>query len=378
MRKRYWKGHVTNPDPIVPAKLAYYLLYPLCNKTAVKMKKKILSACLLCLAAGAQAQLSYYEEVAKKNAETKNVDTVAWVHSGVFNLGFNQGILHNWAAGGELASLTVNGLFNGSLIRYNGRSIWTNNLDAAYGLFYAYSNNFVPRKTDDRIDLTSKYGYRLSDSGDFYLSGLLNAKTQFTKGYAYDAPEWDTFSTSNFLSPLYLTFAPGIEYRRGSQISVFLSPAAARLTFVDRYYTRRDEAGAFGVPYDKTTRFEMGAYLTARYTKDFGKSISYRSRLDLYSNYLAKDTYDANGQLIKKDNPGNIDILLDNFITFKFFKYFSVNFGIVAIYDNDVPYSRTFNDTNGQAVEKDEPNAMKDLGWWQIKQVLSFGFNYKF
>jgi len=342
------------------------------------MKKAVLSFLVCSLTATAMAQSNYYEELAKKNAETQNVDTVAWVYSGVCNLGFNQGILHNWAAGGELASLTVNGLFNGSLIRYNNRTVWTNNLDAAYGLFYAYSNSFVPRKTDDRIDLTSKYGYRLSDSGDFFLTGLFNAKTQFTKGYNYDAPAWDTFSTSNFLSPLYLTFAPGIEYRKGSQISVFFSPAAARLTFVDRYYTLQDETGAFGVKYGNTTRFELGAYLTARYVKDFNKNISYRSRLDLYSNYLAKDSYNEQGQLVKKDNPGNIDILFDNFVTFKFFKYFSVNLGIVAIYDNDVPYSRTFTDGNGLEVEKDEPKAMKDLGWWQIKQALSFGFIYKF
>jgi hypothetical protein len=342
------------------------------------MKKLILLAFVLLSGIMANAQLSYVEELSKKQAETKNVDTIAWVYSGVGNLGFNQGILHNWAAGGELASLTVNGLFNGSLIHYHNRSIWTTNLDAAYGLFYAYSNSFVPRKTDDRIDLTSKYGYRLADSGDLYITGLFNAKTQFTKGYNYDAPEWDTFSTSKLFSPLYMTLAPGIEYRKGSQISVFFSPIAARTTFVSRYYTDRDPQGAYGVEHGKTFRFELGAYLTARYVKDLNKNITYRSRLDLYSNYLAKNTFDNNGVLVKKDNPGNIDILLDNSISFKFYKFFSVNFGIVALYDNDVPYSKTFTDANGAIIEKDEPKAMKDLGWWQIKQVLSFGFNYKF
>lgn len=337
------------------------------------MKRTLLFAAMLTASVATRAQVgTYAEEMAKKNAETKNVDTVAWVYSGVFNLGLNQGILHNWAAGGEIASLTVNSLFNGSLIRYNNRGLWTNNLDAAYGLFYAYSNTFVPRKTDDRIDLTSKYGYRLSDSSDFYLTGLFNAKTQFTKGYNYDAPEWDTFSTSNFLSPLYLTFAPGIEYRKGSQISIFFSPAAARLTFVDRYYTDRDPAGAFGVENGKNMRFELGAYLTARYVKDLNKNISFRSRLDLYSNYLAKDKFDDAGLLVKKDNPGNIDILFDNFISFKFFKYFSINLGVVAIYDNDVPYVKVQED----GTPKDEPN--EGLGWWQIKQTLNFGFNYKF
>ncbi len=325
--------------------------------------------------AGYAQQLENFDELSKKNTENTNLDTVAWVSSNNLVIGINQGFLHNWAAGGELASMTVNGLFNGSLIRYNNRSVWTNNLDAAYGLMYAYSNSFVPRKTDDRIDLTSKYGYRLSERGDFYLTGLFNAKTQFTKAYDYDVPQWDTFSTSNFLSPLYLTFAPGIEYRKGSQVSVFFSPAAVRLTFVDDYYTNRAPEGAFGVPNGKTMRFELGAYLSARYIKDFSEHVSFRSRLDLYSNYLAKNTVE-NGVIIKKDNPGNIDILFDNFVSFKFYKYFSLNIGILAIYDNDIPYVDTYTDGSGNIITKDEPLA--SLGWWQIKQVFNFGFNYKF
>lgn len=339
------------------------------------MKKTLLLAGL-CLTVGTvQAQISNFEDLGRKNAETKNIDTVAWLHGGALTIGINEGILHNWAAGGELASLTVNGVFDGSLTRYNHRTIWTNNLNAAYGLFYAYSNFFVPRKTDDRIDLTSKFGYQLRPNSNFFFTGLFNAKTQFTKGYDYNVPEWDTFSTSKFFSPLYLTLAPGIEYRRGSQLSIFFSPLAARATFVDEYYTLRSPEGAYGVANGETFRFELGAYLSARFDKELSKHVSYRSRLDLYSNYLAKDSY-LNNTLVKKDNPGNIDILWDNFLTFKFAKYFSINFGLTAIYDNDVPYEKTFTDANGIVQPKNEPYS--GLGWWQIKQILSIGFNYKF
>lgn len=317
------------------------------------------------------ASVGYYEDLEKKTSKTANIDTIAWVYDGLFTLGLNQGILHNWAAGGEIASLTANSQFIGSLIRYHNRHVWTNNLDAAYSLYYAQSQSFKPQKTDDRIDLTSKYGYRLKDTSNFYITGLFNAKTQFTKGYNYNIQNWDTMPISNFLSPLYLTFAPGIEYRRGSELTLFISPATARLIFVDRYYTLQSEAGAFGVPYGKTSQFELGAYFTGRYRKDFTKNISYRARLDLYSNYLAKDEY-LNGELVKKDNPANIDILIDNFISFKIFKYFSVNFGIVAMYDNDVPYNKALLNANGT----NDP--FKGLGWWQVKQVLNFGFNYKF
>ena len=332
----------------------------------------------LLLGAQSQAQISDYQqfmEKSKKSTVTRNVDTVAWIYDGSLNIGVNQGILHNWAAGGELASMTVSGLFNGNLTRYKHRKVWANNLNAAYGLFYAYSNSFVPRKTDDRIDLTSRYGYQLKDSSKFFITALLNAQTQFTKGYDYEAPNWRDFSTSDFLSPLYVTLAPGIEYRDGSQFSVFYSPVALRGTFVSKYYTTKDSAGAFGVDYNKTFRFELGSYLSARYGLTVSKHFSFRTRLDLYCNYLTKDTY-LNGNLVKRDNPGNIDILWDNALTFSFAKYFAVNIGLTAIYDNDVPYVKTYTDENGVVQPKDEP--FSGLGWWQVKQVMTIGFNYKF
>lgn len=338
------------------------------------MKKGVLFAIATLCSLSSQAQLSKVDEIMVQRVEDKNVDTIAWIKNANIYLGANQGLLHNWAAGGELASLAVNGVFNGNIVRYYNKHVWTNTLDANYAMFYAFSNSFQPRKTDDRLDFTSKYGYRLGDSSShFYISGLVNAKTQFSKGYNYDLPNWRDSSTSGFLSPLYVLVSPGLEFRKGSTLSIFLSPAAIRTTFVSREYTSRSEVGAFGVPYNKVMRYEVGAYLSGRFQKDLTKNITYRGRLDLYSNYLAKNTYDASGNLIKKDNPGNIDILIDNFIAFKFFRYFSANFGLTAIYDNDVPFV-PLKDATGKPVQ--EP--LRGLGWWQIKQTFTLGFTYKF
>jgi hypothetical protein len=340
------------------------------------MKKTLLALVAIFMVFGASAQLKRTDSL-KNSLALDNKDTVAWVYSGTLNIGLNQGFLHNWAAGGEVASATVNGLFSGMLTRMYHRSIWSNNLDMNYALFYAYSNHFQPRKMDDRIDFTSKYGYHIDTSSNFFLTGLFNFKSQFTKGYDYEAPNWDSFSTSDFLSPAYFTLAAGMEYRRGTNLSLFLSPAAARITTASTYYTNRAPEGAFGIENGKTMRFELGAYFSGRYLVNITPSLTYKTRLDLYSNYLAKDFQDSTGKVVKKDSPGNIDILFDNLFSYKLGKFLSLTLGATFIYDNDLPYDNLQKDAiTGLEVQKDEPG--NALGWWQIKQTFAIGFQYKF
>src|SRR5690606_11645228 len=145
--------------------------------------QKLLTLCSFVLlgAGAAHAQTGKTTDDLKTSLQTENKDTVAWLHEGIITLGFNQGFMHNWAAGGEVASAAVSGVFHGSLTYLNHGVIWSNNLDMTYGLNYIYSNNFVPRKTADRIDFTSKLGSRLNKSTDFFYTDLFNARTQFTQ-----------------------------------------------------------------------------------------------------------------------------------------------------------------------------------------------------
>jgi hypothetical protein len=339
------------------------------------MKKILLTVVLFPLAYAAVAQLTKIDDV-KKQLETTNKDTVAWTYGGVLNFGVNEGFLHNWAAGGEVASLTVNSIFSGHLERLHHRDIWSNNLDMTYGLNYDYSQAFIPHKTDDRIDFTSKYGIRLDSSKHYYFTTLFNFKSQFTKGYDYTRPNWDSFPTSKFMSPAYFTLAAGAEYREGSDISFFLSPLAGRLTTASRYYTDQSPQGAFGVAYNKTTYYQLGAYFSGRYVIQIKKNMVFKTRLDLYSDYLAKDTKDSTGKVIKRDNPGNISVLFDNLFSWKISKYFNITTGLTFIYDNNIPYSNTYVNSAGETVSKNVPG--QGLGWLQTKQIFTFGMEYKF
>ena len=339
--------------------------------------KKVITAVVFCFAiTQGHAQLQKADEV-KQALATTNKDTTAWAYGGFINVGMNEGFLHNWAAGGELASFTVNTIFSGHLDRLAGKVVWSNNLDMTYGLNYTYSTLFVPKKTDDRIDFTSKYGTRIDTAKNWYFSALMNFKSQFTKGYDYTKPDWQKQPSSKFFAPAYFTGAVGLEYRKGSDISLFFSPIAARATFVDKYYTSLSPQGAFGVDYNKTVKYEFGAYLSCRYLAEISKKVKYKTRLDLYANYLAKDTKDSVGTVVKKDNPGNIAILFDNLLTCKISKYINLTFGATFIYDNNQPYSKTYLNSVTKTTElKDDPG--RDIGWLQIKQLFTFGVEYKF
>jgi len=333
------------------------------------MRKTFVLVILFCMGAVISfGQLKNTDEV-KKQLETRNKDTTAWIYGGVVNVGLNEGFLHNWAAGGEIASMNVNGIFNGFVTHLHKREVWSNNLDLNYGLNYAYSNSFIPRKTDDRIDFTSKYGYRLDTNKDIYFTGLVNFKSQFTHGYDYSLPSWQNASNSKFLSPAYFTLGLGWEYRKGTDISLFVSPATARLTIADQYYTRMTPAGAFGIPYGKKSFMAFGAYFSGRYMINISKKSVFSTRLDMYANYLAKDRFDANGMVIK-DNPGNVSWLWDNLYSYKVSRYLNITIGATAIYDNNIPYVKP-------ATAPSEV-AGQGLGWVQLKQIFSIGFEYKF
>lgn len=347
--------------------------FPIINKTSVIVKKVCLLLLALVVVINAGAQIDKKTDDLKKSLHLTNRDTTAWMYGGVFNIGINEGFLHNWAAGGELVSLNINGLFSGHLERLHKRHIWSNNLDLTYGLNYAYSTSFLPHKTDDRIDFTSRYGIRIDTAKDFFITGLFNFKSQFTKGYDYTMPRWDTMSTSKFMSPAYFTLALGVEYHVNSDRNLFFSPLAGRVVLADRYYTSQSPQGAFGVPYNKTAYYQFGAYFSGRYAFAINKQVLYKTRVDLYSNYLAKDTKDSTGTVVKKDNPGNITVLFDNLLSWRVTRRCNVTIGATFIYDNNIPYSKYIDNTT---TTKDDPG--KDLGWLQIKQVFTLGLEYKF
>lgn len=250
----------------------------------------------------------------KKEKDPADTLPQAWKRGGVYNLTLAQGSLSNWAAGGDEFSLSLNSLFSVFAFYKEGPISWDNTLD--FNLGYLRTSSLGSRKNDDRIDLLSKLGRAVSS--DWNVSGLVNFRTQMLKGYEYE--ETERTLTSAFLSPAYLLTSVGMDYKPNDRFSVFLSPATARFVFVkDDSLAAR---GLYGVEPGRNSRTELGAFASATYLTDMEKQVSYKGRLDLFSNY--------------RRNPQNIDIFFTNLLAVKLSKVLAVTWNVDMIYDDDV------------------------------------------
>src|ERR1700738_3750697 len=156
------------------------------------MKKSffVKSLFLLLLTAGsitfsyAQNKIQKLRDDATSVTITKDPnDTVkqTWKTGGLYNLNFIQAPLRTWSAGGDNSALSLSTLLSVYAFYNDGKKSWDNSLDLAYG--FVNTTSLGTRKSDDRIDLVSKYGYDLGKK--WYLSALLQFRSQFAPGYNY-------------------------------------------------------------------------------------------------------------------------------------------------------------------------------------------------
>ncbi|HTQ63896.1 MAG TPA: DUF3078 domain-containing protein [Puia sp.] len=284
------------------------------------MKKICMLACMLFIILILNAQdkdLQNIKKEASQEIKKDPNDTIPkiWKTGGLFTLTFNQAALSNWAAGGDKSSLALNSTLYGYAFYKKGRNSWDNTINLAFG--GVKTTSLGTRKTDDRIDILSKYGYEVAKN--WYVSALFNFRSQFAKGYNYPN-DTSKILTSDLFSPAYVLLSPGINYKPDDHFSVFVSPASARWVIVKN--DSLSKIGAFGVDSGKNVKFEFGAYATINYTHKVGANSVYTGRLDLFSNYLR--------------DPQDIDINMTNLLAVKVTGVLAVTFSLNLIYDNDI------------------------------------------
>lgn len=284
------------------------------------MKKPLLLVTLIVCFLGLHAQditiNRFRNETGRSIKKDSDTSRWNWKRGGLFSFNLAQGSLSNWASGGDNFSLTVNGYFNYFFFFRKGRHSWDNNIDVNIG--YVQSTSLGSRKNDDRFDYLSKYGYKMDTVGKWYLSTLFNFRSQFFDGYTYSNNVGD-FSSS-FLSPAYLILSVGFDYKPSPNLSVFMSPLTSRSTIVSN--NKLADKGVYGIPPGEHSLKEIGAFATVNYNNTIAKNITYKGRLDLFSNYQTQAQ--------------NVDLYMTNLFSFKINRYFSATYSLDMIYDDNI------------------------------------------
>lgn len=269
-------------------------------------------------------------------------DTVKyWKYSGVSSLTLSQVSFTNWAAGGE-NSFSALATFNENIVYKKDNLSWDNTVDLAYGLIN--QNNQGNRKSDDKVDIASKFGIKASEKLNYTILG--GFKTQMFDGFKYDIDDAGTDKKiSGAFAPAYITLSLGIDYIPNEYFTVFASPLSGKITVVN------DTALSvnYGLEKGENSRSEIGGMVKAEFKKDVVENVNLQTKVELFSNYV--------------NNPQNIDVNWQLALNLKVNDFISANIGTQLVYDDDI---KTLVDGGSKGPKI------------QFKEVFGLGFNVEF
>jgi hypothetical protein len=301
--------------------------------------------------------LSYFNGFSQVKDTLQKKDSIPpkyWKLKAIYGLNGTQSSFVNWNAGGR-NNISILGTISASANYTINNVKWSNDLSIALGGLQYLEKNMPEslQKTDDRIDITSNFGMKIKKH--VFVSFIGGFKTQMLDGFSFPN---DSIRISTFMAPGYVNTALGIDYIKSDNFSVFTSPFAAKMTFVNDQILA--DAGSFGVEkavFDglgnvitagKRFRGEFGAYVKLKFNKTVAKNIDLKSKIELFSNYM--------------QNPQNIDVNAEALFTFKVNSWFSASLQWSLIYDDDIAIRDSYGNIGPRT---------------QFKSVLGLGVSYK-
>ena len=314
------------------------------------MKKKLIAAAALILAAGMGAFAQNVQDAAAKAAEalaqTQEEQQAPakpnyWAQSIKFDLGFTNTLLTNWAAGGYNQTTLASALDANANYK-KGLTYWNNRLQLDYGFLYSEDKPLI-QKNKDRILFDSKWGYKTKADSKWSYTAAFNFRSQFTDTYKYNNPGGDnptredwlakSILQSSFLSPAYTTLSLGIDWAPKPWFTINFSPLTGGFTIVRREELRKKYSMELKDEYASHTgtvesfmyraaRFQLGAQLTANAKFSINDVFTGETQLVLFSDYL--------------NHPQELRVNWDNKITWRIAKHFGVALQTWLIYDPNV------------------------------------------
>lgn len=288
----------------------------------------------------------------QERAALATSDTL-WKFGGTAGLNFNQAYFSNWASGGQntVAITAMTSLF----AKYaKERHSWDSSIDLAYGLLAQDGNKAI--KADDKIDLTSKYGYQLRNP-HWYYSALFSFRSQFAPGYEIEDGIEIGEKTSDFLAPAFTIFSLGMDYKPNDNFSALLSPLTTKITIVNDDRIAPD----YGLDAGDNMRAELGAFVKLTYQRDVLENVNLLTKLDLFSNYM--------------EDPQNVDVNWEVLVSMKINKWLNASISTQLIYDDNthvvVGKREIMQEGVPVLVDRKGPRT-------QFKEVFALGLSVKF
>lgn len=259
-----------------------------------------------------------------------------WTKGGEGSLHMTQNyISDNWYKGGEsMVSLLGNLKLYAN---YNDKEKvqFENSFEAKVG-FNSVSSDTVRkyRVNTDQLRIYSKLGVQAAARWYYTVSGEFN--TQFFNNYKSN----DTQMISAFMAPANLMLSLGMDYKLAKKkfnLSVYISPFAYNLRYVGN--SEVDET-KHGLEAGKKTLSDYGSKLQTTMAWTMTSFIKWDSRFDYFSNY---------GK-VEAEWENTINFVLNRYLSTKIFWHLRFDDGVAEV---------------------------DDKGYFQLKELLSFGINYK-
>lgn len=294
-----------------------------------------------------------------------------WTSSIALNLGFNNTILENWAAGGYntmnlTSSLDAKANYKKELMS------WNNRLQLDYGFLSSADKKGILQKSNDRIYLESKWAYQTAPSSKLNYTASFDFRSQFTDTPAdYKQMEDGTWMEdgikSGFISPAYTNLALGIQWTPSGFFDINIAPLTGGFTIVTNQALRssygmkeltaavKDAEGVVITPATySSTLFQFGAQVKANFKLVFNKNLKYETQAVVFTDYIkAIDSKEA-----------YFRINWDNSIDWQLSRFVKCSFKTWLISDPNVTVTKE----DGSVVKRGV----------QFKEFLSFNFTYTF
>jgi hypothetical protein len=266
---------------------------------------------------------------ARAQQDTASAPVYGWVHSLVGTLTATQVAFTDWAQGGENAlAWAIGG--DGKSTNEQEQTSWTNSYKLGFGQTRLGDQGI--RKTDDRVDLESMLTYKLGGKVNPYAAATL--KTQFAKGYKYDAQGAST-AVSQFFDPAFLTQTVGVVYQPITELKTRFGVGLREILTSDFPGYADDPATA---ELEKTS-VRGGLESVTEFAWKLDENVGFSSKLEMFSAFKKLD---------------EVIVRSDNTLSAKVSKYITVLLNLQLL--------------NEKAVS---PRT-------QVKETLSLGLSYSF